>query len=146
MKNLTKKQIVKTLRTENTTLIYAIAKKYGVDINSKRNVKLFIEAFAPTKSILKKAYELAYGSPNMIVGKDGRSNRERAIDYVKRMINNGYSNYSKILIAGKSNIYFAHPEYQHSDYNKRFAFPNTPENRAFMGKVNEILKIKLSIN
>lgn len=37
--------------------------------------------------------------------------------------------YGKILILGKDNIYWAHPEYGHSDYNKTVFAPNTVSNR-----------------
>lgn len=52
-----------------------------------------------------------------------------AIEYTDRQINNGtiHTNYVKIFIQGNTHIYGAHPHYQHSDYNKFVAMPNTPK-------------------
>lgn len=48
-------------------------------------------------------------------------------------------NYKKILIEGNTHIYWAHPYYQHQDYNKSIWRKNTPENRAKMQIINNFL-------
>lgn len=48
-------------------------------------------------------------------------------------------NYRKILIEGRANIYWVHPIYLHSDYNKCVFSANTPENRKRMYLINKLL-------
>lgn len=48
-------------------------------------------------------------------------------------------NYKKILIEGNTHIYWAHPYYQHKDYNKSIWRKNTPENRVKMQIINNFL-------
>ena len=47
--------------------------------------------------------------------------------------------YSKILIFGNTNIYWASPIYQHSDYNKSIAMPRTTKNEKLSNLINRIL-------
>lgn len=51
----------------------------------------------------------------------------------------GNSNYSKILILGNMNIYWAHPFYQHSDYNKSIAMPLNKRTVKIAGIINKYL-------
>lgn len=73
--------------------------------------------------------------------KDIKAERQNAIDFVERQINDGTinTNYKKVLILGNTNIYFAHPYYQHSDYNKHKALRNTPQNRKLAKELNKKL-------
>jgi len=66
----------------------------------------------------------------------------RAILFAKEQVKSGIikTNYAKILIEGNSNIYWAHPQYAHSDYNKSRAFENTEPNRALALKINNYLQ------
>ena len=69
--------------------------------------------------------------------------KESTITRIKREMSEqikwGYSSYSKILIEGNTNIYWASPVYLHSDYNKSRAMENTPKNRKIMELVNKML-------
>lgn len=67
---------------------------------------------------------------------------EKAREFMLYQIKMGWhlTNYKKILIEGKTNIYFAHPHYQHSDYNKSIAMPNTPKNRKIAKELNELMQ------
>lgn len=46
------------------------------------------------------------------------------------------TNYVKVFVVGNNNIYGAHPFYQHSDYNKFRAMPNTAKHRAIANSLN----------
>jgi hypothetical protein len=50
------------------------------------------------------------------------------------------TNYFKTLIEGNTGIYFAHPYYGHSDYNKGRIFDKTPETLRLMAIFNRIVK------
>lgn len=49
------------------------------------------------------------------------------------------TNYFKVLIEGNTGIYYAHPEYQHSDYNKHRVFDKTPETLNLMRIFNALV-------
>lgn len=70
-----------------------------------------------------------------------KAERQNAIEFVELQINDGTinTNYKKVLILGNTNIYFAHPSYQHSDYNKHKAMRNTPQNRKLAKELNNKL-------
>lgn len=55
------------------------------------------------------------------------------------IINKNSGNYKKVLIEGNTHIYWAHPYYGHSDYNKSIWRKNTPENRVKMQIINNFL-------
>ena len=46
---------------------------------------------------------------------------------------------TKRYIEGNKNIYYAHPEYGHEDYNKSIAFPKNTKTLRLMYLVNTIL-------
>ena len=139
---MAKKDIIAALRTENSTLIFRAAKKYGIDIsNYYGGVFNFIKEFAPTQKISRNAYKLSYGAKDKKYKcfKFGYNPILQAIIYAKENKRYKGTSYFKILIEGNRNIYWASPIYEHSDYNKSIAFENTPENRAKMDIINNFL-------
>lgn len=141
--NVTKKEIKKVLRTFNTTQIFRVAAKSGIDTNRRKAVMCFIEENAPNKKCFNQAYSLSYGAGDF-------KNEIRdwslvnmpitdAIRLAKKQKLQGFSNYSKILIEGNKNIYWASPKYLHQDYNKNIAFKNTKRNREIAEKINNFL-------
>jgi hypothetical protein len=66
---------------------------------------------------------------------------QEARDYAKKQIEEGAvgTNYIKVLIEGNTHIYWAHPGYGHSDYNKGKAMPNTPKHREAAREINRML-------
>jgi len=60
---------------------------------------------------------------------------------VQRDIENGtiLTNYAKRFIQGHKNIYYAHPEYMHWDYNKVSSMVNTAKNWKAALKLNRLL-------
>lgn len=49
------------------------------------------------------------------------------------------TNYFKIMIEGNNNIYYAHPEYGHRDYNKSRLFEKNDDNLKIMKLFNAIV-------
>lgn len=68
-----------------------------------------------------------------------RAAESRSRRIVDEQIKQGFSNYSKAFVIGNENIYFAHPYYKHSDYNKGIAMPNTPRFRKIAKELNQKL-------
>lgn len=145
MKPITKKHIQETLRTLDRTAIFKLAKAKGVNVANRVDVMNFIKDYAPTQKVYKAAYNIAFYK---------RCNYNTAIDnaytplttigdvihHAKAQKNEGWSNYTKILIEGNAHIYWAHPLYKHQDYNKSIAFENTPNNRMLAEKINRYLE------
>jgi len=140
-----KKQIASVLRSGNTTEIFKIAKTSGIDVSNRGSLMRWIEANSPSQKIARKAYNLSYGAgefKNFRISNTGINNRViDAINYAKFQKAKGYmeTNYGKILVVGNENIYWAHPAYQHRDYNKSIAFPNTEKNQILTATINAFL-------
>lgn len=64
---------------------------------------------------------------------------KKAIELLRNSQGLKNTNYFKILIEGNKNIYYAHPEYGHEDYNKSIAFPKNTKTLRLMYLVNTIL-------
>lgn len=62
MKAIAKKEIVKALRSLNTTIIFKTAKKAGIDVNDRSEVMSFIQKYSPSKKVSKRACSIAYSS------------------------------------------------------------------------------------
>jgi len=137
---ITKKTIQEILRTSDLTKIYSVAKKSGVDISNKMNLFRFIEKYAPTKKIYDNAYQLVFVNKKFFDRPSKESKILRAIKYAKFQKSQGKTNYSKVLIIGNSNIYWASPAFEHQDYNKSVAFANCEKNREIAEKINKYLK------
>ena len=63
----------------------------------------------------------------------------KTISHAKIEMTEKRGRYSKILIFGNNNIYWASPIYQHSDYNKCIAMPRTTKNEKLANTINNIL-------
>lgn len=146
-KKITKKEIVAELKTLDCTKIHRIASLCGVNMNDPMNVVKFADIYVGIKlrnKILRivRNRDIKPYSYVIKINKFYRLN-ESTISRIRREMNEqikwGYSSYSKILIEGNTNIYWASPVYLHSDYNKSRAMENTPENRKIMELVNKML-------
>jgi hypothetical protein len=141
---ITKKEINKVLKTKDRTLIFKLATQCGIDVNLKSQVFRFIKDNAPTKSVDDAAYTIAYYAPNYKEAQYGFVAPNRmpiadAINFARKQKEEGYSSYSKILICGNTNIYWASPIYGHEDYNKSRAFANTEKNRRAAELINNFM-------
>ena len=147
MRKVTKEEMDEILKTQDPTKIFQLAKIAGVNIEDRINLLHFIEKNAPNKEVFKNAYDLSFGAGDFknyrVSGFNSYLKMEiaDAVNYLKHQVKNGSmsTNYGKILIEGKSNIYWASPVYQHSDYNKTIAMKNCKKNRRVMKLINSIL-------
>jgi len=143
---ITKKTIATELKSLNPTRIYRIAKICGINIENKVNLCNWIEFNAPTKKVLKSAYKIAFESDGDKLTRNGFFKPSKPQNKVLRTIQEAKSEkkvkkgrYSKILIFGNTNIYWASPIYQHSDYNKSIAMPRNTKNEKLANLINQIL-------
>jgi cell division protein YceG involved in septum cleavage len=139
----TKKAIQEILRSGNRTEIFKVAKLKGFDVKNRTVVCDFIRHFAPSDKVRRKAIDIAYYKNSQYsVCKEGKNNLSpalKAIQFAKMQKKEGKSSYSKVLIEGNRNIYWASPEYLHRDYNKHSAFENTPKFQAIAKTINRFL-------
>lgn len=122
-KKITKKEIQSTLRSLDRTRIHRLCKLMEGNCE-KCTVMSFIEKYAPTKKVYRKAYDLSYNRdcrryPFLWDGYVG-SSYKRIVDYMLENIKlaNEGSPYAKVPMMGYTNLYFCSPDYGHSDYNK----------------------------
>lgn len=142
---ITKKTIATELKSLDITRTYRIAKICGVNLKNKMDIYNWIKSNAPTEKVKNKAYEVAFESNRPKMVKNGffipsPQNRVlKTISHAKIEMAEKRGRYSKILIFGNNNIYWASPIYQHSDYNKSIAMPRTPKNEKLSNLINRIL-------
>ena len=143
---ITKKTIATELKSLDITRTYRIAKICGVNLQNKMDIYNWIKSNAPTEKVKNKAYEIAYESDRKKMVKNGffmpskPNNRVLAtISHAKFEMTEKRGRYSKILIFGNTNIYWASPIYQHDDYNKSIAMPKNPKNEKLAYLINRIL-------
>lgn len=135
---ITKKSIELAVRQDDVTTLFRLF---------QGNRKKVYEAVSnlTIKKLRKRAYDLAYGrmrsKKSHCPSKQIHSKQIIAIRYAREQVSSGSikTNYAKILIEGNQNIYWAHPYYKHSDYNKSIAFDNTEFNRSLATKINSYL-------
>jgi hypothetical protein len=142
MKTITKKQIKIELRTLNTTNIFKIAKLAGIDVKNRASLYKFIIDNAPSNKVFNSAFNLSYGAnypKQWVFTKNTTSKISKAIRYAMQQKKAGKSPYSKILVVGNSNIYWASPVYLHQDYNKSIALENNEKNRKLALTINKYL-------
>lgn len=140
MKSVRAKENRSILKTLDRTQIFKIAKKCGVDLANRSLVCKFIKEFAPTKEIYEAAYLISNPhNCNKNYPKYNETPIIRAIQYAKFQKKSGQSTYSKKLVIGHTNIYWASPNYGHADYNKSIAFENTEKNRCVASVINRYL-------
>lgn len=143
---ITKKTIATELKSLNPTRIYRIAKICGINIQNKVDLYNWLEFNAPTKKVLKSAYKIAFESDRDKLTRNGFFKPSKPQNKVLRTIQDAKSEkkvkkgrYSKILIFGNTNIYWASPIYQHSDYNKCIAMPRNAKTEKLANLINQIL-------
>lgn len=143
---ITKKTIATELKSLDITRTYRIAKICGVNVKNKMDIYNWIKSNAPTEKVKNKAYEIAYESDRKKMVKNGffmpskPNNRVLAtISHAKFEMTEKRGRYSKILIFGNTNIYWASPIYQHDDYNKSISMPKNPKNEKLAYLINRIL-------
>ena len=143
---ITKKTIATELKSLDITRTYRIAKICGVNLKNKMDIYNWLKSNAPTEKVKNKAYEIAYESDRKKMVKNGffmpskPNNRVLAtISHAKFEMTEKRGRYSKILIFGNTNIYWASPIYQHDDYNKSIAMPKNPKNEKLAYLINRIL-------
>ena len=142
---ITKKTIATELKSLDITRTYRIAKICGVNLKNKMDIYNWIKSNAPTEKVKNKAYEIAYESDRKKMVKNGffmpsPQNRVlKTISHAKFEMAVKRGRYSKILIFGNTNIYWASPIYQHDDYNKSIAMPRTQKNEKLAYLINRIL-------
>ncbi len=145
MKKLTKKQIQAELRKFDSTAVFRIAKLAGVNIESRVDVMRFVEKYAPTQKVYRAAFRLTLCADHANQLKTVHNGIEQPImnaaNFMREQVANGsiHANYGKILIEGSTSIYWAHPYYGRSDYNKHRAFKNDEKGRKAMNLINSIL-------
>jgi hypothetical protein len=152
-KKITKKEIHSILTNGTKTEIHKLVHIIGLDANNKSIVFNFIRDNAKTQKILNRAYCTSYGRNHTKQIRNNSINERStyfreyissAIRFAKQQKNDGgWGNYSKILFIGDRNIYWCHPGYGHSDYNKSIAFSNTEKNRKISYTINKYLGYKL---
>jgi hypothetical protein len=138
MEEITKKSIELAVRNNDVTALFAMFQ------GDRQKVHDAVSSLTINK-LAKRAYDLAYCKQHKFIyrpEKQIHSKQVRAILFAKEQVKSGIikTNYAKILIEGNSNIYWAHPQYAHSDYNKSRAFENTEPNRALALKINNYLQ------
>ena len=136
---MTRKEIQSVLRTLNRTAIFKAAKQRGVNVQNKRNVVQFIQDYAPSLRVKRKAWDIAYLNDKPDYSSSTPNTIESEFNYAKLQKAEGRSPYSKMLIIGNKNIYWASPSYGHADYNKSIALPNTERNRRAAVLINHYL-------
>lgn len=143
MKTITKKEIRNELRTLNATKIFRIAKLSGVDVKNRANLYKFIIDNAPTNKVFNSAFALSYGAnyaKKCVFEKNTTSKISKVIRWAMQQKKVGKNPYSKILVVGNSNIYWASPIYLHQDYNKSIALENNEKNIKLAEIINRFLK------
>ena len=136
---MNKKEIQSVLRTLNRTAIFKAAKQHGVDVSNRAAVAMFVKDYAPSMRVKRKAWDIAYLNDKPDYSRYTPNTIQSEFAYAKLQKAEGRSPYSKMLIIGNKNIYWASPTYGHYDYNKSIALPNTERNRRAAQLINHYL-------
>lgn len=132
--SISKKEIQSTLRTLDSTKIFALYHRiYGrVD---RQEILNFIKEFAPSQRVYRMAYKLAYSHKHSFRRNDIDTEcvkrhgfyhgnlRQQVVDALKHECQDVTSNYAKRPMMGETWLYFCSPIYGHNDYNKRRMIP-----------------------
>ena len=125
MKNLSKKQIEEVKQIQNWASV-------SFHANRKRIGSLFVSDF-------KKIVEKKKNRELIKLNYSPKTDIQKIKQLLKQSINNKGNNYFKILIEGNSGIYYAHPIYQHRDYNKSRIFDKNEKTLKLMRLFNQII-------
>jgi len=125
-----KKHIQETLRSLNTTEIFRLYKSIYGEINRSKLYD-FIRYYAPTESIAKSAYAIAYGrKPSYYSYRNWGTHGiyeplplQNIVNHLMEWCKDPASPYAKKPMLGHTHLYFCSPEYGHKDYNKWAALP-----------------------
>jgi hypothetical protein len=133
----TKSNIEKAVRANDTTSLFAMFK------GERGQVYEAVRSLNVTK-LSKRAYHFAYECQRKFVYRPEKKIHSRTVEcinFAKQQVADGSIStpYGKILVVGNTSIYWASPNFGHSDYNKSRAFENTPENRILAKKINAYL-------
>lgn len=130
MKTITKKEIARVLRTQDSTQIYKLC---FILTGSRRwtDVCSFIKENAPTKRVRLNAYNIAqprkkYYCGDAYKGTHGHFEpmpRQSARLFFTRERDRGADSYTKVAMLGDSWLYGCSPVYGHRDYNKARILP-----------------------
>jgi len=124
-----------TIKADTEGLIIFETKRRTPHLNTyicvDEQYKELIEQYYKIKEELEKAHKKQFV----------RESINKSIEAVERDIVAGthLTNYGKMFIQGNTNIYYAHPFYKHSDYNKWKAMPNTPKHWKIAQELNKKL-------
>ena len=130
-KNITKKEIENTLRTLDSTKIYALFARIHGWVPERRDVYDFIRNYAPSMKVYRKAYALTWPQKHSLERNEIESRilrrhgfykgaqRHNVVDMLRREIQDVTSPYAKRPMYGNTGLYFCAPLYGHDDYNKR---------------------------
>jgi hypothetical protein len=115
-------------RTKNLNTYICVSAENESLVNDYKNAKLLVDQ---EYSRLNKIAQKKFANASIL----------RAKEIVEKDIANGITNtnYAKCFIIGNKNIYYAHPYYGHSDYNKAQLMPNTPKHRKVAAELNQLL-------
>ena len=134
-KTISKKEIERTLRSMDSTKIFALYHRICRIIPDRMHVYHFIRNYAPSQRVYRAAYKLAYSNKHAFRRNDIDTEcvkrhgfyhgnlRQQVVDALKRECQNVTSNYAKRPMMGHTWLYFCSPVYGHSDYNKARMIP-----------------------
>lgn len=128
---------VKSLKSASKTEIFTfVAKKFG-----NENIKQKVYDFLKNHSVYgnKIAYKTAYVSDKQIISNFIDAPIARVVAFAKQQKKETKSSYSKVLILGNTNIYWASEIFRHSDYNKSIAMSLNEKNIKIMHLINSFL-------
>lgn len=141
----TTKEIDKVLNSLDTTMIHKTAKLCGVDVSNRGELYDWIKSNTNSQKVLDKAGAISLFrniEKNIhwsLKEVDKRSPIQKSVESARYYKKRKFDSYSKKLIEGNKNIYWASPVYGHSDYNKSIAFANNEKNRKAMVIINNYL-------
>lgn len=135
---ITKKEIERVIRdyqlTFSPTAIYRLHYRIFGNVEQK-NVYNFVEKYAPSKTLKRCAFAIAYPKKheNYRVWIDDKVIRKHGIyhgndliefvGYLKKQCADASSSYAKRPMLGNTHLYFCSPIFGHSDYNKVRSIP-----------------------
>ena len=130
-KNITKKQIVATLRSQDRTAIYRLVHIIYGGKPTNMQVYKFIQEFAPTQAIYRNAYKMTIDYSINRHLRDFKKEAEFEAANIRHIcvkmffdeLERGIDNYSKRPMLGHTHLYFCSPVYGHNDYNKSQMMP-----------------------
>lgn len=133
-KNISKKHIEATLRTLDSTKIFALYKRIYGNVD-RSGIYNFIHEFAPSQRVYYKAYDTAYSHKHAFRRNDIETEcikrhgffrgdlRQQTVEKLKHEVQDVTSPYAKRPMMGHTHLYFCSPVYGHSDYNKARMIP-----------------------